>query len=61
MLIRTENGTVKHIDPVPYIRRVPSKREAEAAYAQIVAALPEQRANELGNQIEIVRDFLWSR
>jgi hypothetical protein len=61
MLIRTENGRTKHIEPAPHIKRVPSKREAEAAYAQIVAALPEQRADELSDQIEIVRDFLWSR
>jgi hypothetical protein len=61
MLIRTENGTAKHIEPVHYIHRVPSKRAAEAAYAQIVAALPEQLVTELSDQIELVRDFIRSR
>lgn len=61
MLIRTETGAPRHIEAVPYVESVPSKRDATAAYAELIAALPCELAETMGRQIEIIRDFLWSR
>jgi len=61
MLIQTEGGSPKHIDPVPHVARVPSKREAEAAFCRMLAALTYTQADTLENDVEIVKSFLWSR
>lgn len=61
MLIQTEGGSPKHIDPVPYVARVPSKREAEAAFCRMLAALTYHQADAMESDIDIVRSFLWSR
>jgi hypothetical protein len=62
MLIRMEHGgSPKHIEPVPYIERVPSRREAYAAYSRIVDALPQDAVEALIKEIRILGDFVWSR
>jgi len=50
-----------HVDPIPHVSRVPSKREANDAYARILATLTFHQADALESDIEIVRDFVWSR
>jgi hypothetical protein len=61
MLINTEEGTPKHINPVPFVERVPSKREAEAAFTRILAALNFTQVETLDEDVETLRRFLWSR
>ena len=61
MLIQTEGGTPKHINPVTYVDKVPSKRDAEAAYCRMLSALTYHQVDVLEADIEMVRSFLWSR
>ena len=61
MLINTENGTPKHINPVPYVEAVPSKRVAEASATRIIAALSFDQVEQLEADIEILKSFVWSR
>lgn len=44
----------------PYVERVPNKREVEAAYPKIIAALTFEQCEALGSQIEIVENFIYS-
>ena len=60
-LYKTENGRVHHAGEIPPVDAVPSKRSASAAYAKIVAYLSYGQADDLGDEIQVVRDFLWSR
>lgn len=61
MLVRTENGQVKHVEAVPVIPAVANKRDTQAAYTRIVAALSFAIADQLEADIEIVQRYLWSR
>jgi len=61
LAIDPNNRTPVHLDAVAYVPRVPSRREAEAAYAKLLADLSFDQANALGAEIETVRDFICSR
>lgn len=61
LAIKAHNRTPAHIDAITYVKRVPSKRETEASYARIVATLSAAQAEALGEDIELVRDFICSR
>lgn len=50
-----------HVDGAAIIPRVPSKREAEAAYARLVANIDIERVDEVGADIELVGNFISSR
>lgn len=60
-LYKTNTGQVTHEDAVPYVRAVPSRREAEAAYVTIISKLNFKQAGELDREICALRDFIWSR
>ena len=61
MLIVQEDGTPKHIMPVPYVERVPNKRQVEASFAGIVSSLTLEQCKKLADEIETVKDFICSR
>lgn len=61
MLLITENGTPKHINAIPYVEAVPSKRVAEAAVTRIIAALSFDQVDQLEADIETLKSFVWSR
>ena len=60
-LYRTQEGRVTHADEVPYIRAVPSKRDANAAFISLVSKLTYEQIDDLDREVKIVRDFLLSR
>ena len=61
MLIVQEDGTPKHIMPVPFVDRVPNKREVDAAYTRMVSMLTFEQCEKLADEIETVKDFICSR
>lgn len=60
LAINANDRTATHIDAITYVKRVPNKRETEDAYARIVATLSIEQAEALGEDIELVRDFICS-
>lgn len=61
MLRVTESGNTKHIDPVPHVERIPSKREVNEAFCRIIAALTFEQCDALETEVAIVRDRLCSQ
>ena len=61
MLILTESGAPRHIDPVPYVESVPSRREATAAFFRVIAALNFKQCDDMEADVEILRRFICSR
>ena len=45
LTVHPQTRNPQHLDPVQYVPRVPSRREAEAAFPTIVAHLPESLAD----------------
>ena len=65
MLIVQEDGTPKHIMPVPFVDSVPSKRAVELAYSRMLEYftdyIPHRELLELQKDIKTVNDFICSR
>lgn len=61
IIVHPQTREPSHVDPVIFINRVPSRRESEAAFAKIVAALDFSAADRLGEEIELLRGFICSR
>lgn len=61
MLLGSAAGPVTHVNPVPYVAVVPSKREGEAAFCRIVAKLSFEQADDLDSEVQTVVNFLSTR
>ena len=60
-LIVTENYESKHLDAVQFVARVPSRREAEASLARVLASLTFDAADLLDHDVNVLKSFVWSR
>lgn len=60
-LYRTNQGHVSHADAVPDVKAVPSRRQAEAAYCEIVSLFKFDEVEKISDQISTLRDFIHSR
>ena len=60
-LFKTQTGHVHHADAVPYVKAVPNRREAESAYIKIITTLDWEQVDDLGDEISLLRDFIYSR
>lgn len=59
MLYKTNDGQCTHADAVPHVDTVPSRRQAEAAFARIASVVePNETMDE---DIAVVLDFLRCR
>ena len=61
ILVSVNDRTPIHVDSVAHIPRVPSRREAEAAYCRMLADLTFEQVDAREADIETVRNFIWSR
>ena len=61
MLFKTQNGSVSHADGIPEVKSVPSRRDAECAFACVASTLPFDVVERLDDQLSMLRDFIWSR
>jgi hypothetical protein len=46
---------------VPDVKAVPSRRQAEAAFVEIVSKFSFKEVDKIDDQISTLRDFIWSR
>lgn len=60
MLHTNEQGNTKHINPVQYVRAVPSRRNALIAFEKIVAKLQWAELG-MSEEVALISDFLKSR
>lgn len=60
-LFKTSQGYVSHADAVPEVKHVPSRRQAETAFCEIVTRLDSKEVDLIGDEISALRDFIWSR
>lgn len=61
IIVRGADRVPVHVDPVAHVARVPSRRDAEAAYCRILADLTFNQVDAREADIETVRNFIWSR
>lgn len=61
MLHTNEHGSTKHINPVHYVRAVPSRRNALIAFDKILAELRMASSGSVNEELAVVLDFLKSR
>ncbi len=61
MLKIAEDFTPIHVNPVPVVPRVPSRREAQAAFSRLVAKLREADIEVPEGDLEVLTNYMVTR
>ena len=61
MIVLAQDHTPKIINTVPPVSRVPSNREAEAAFNRVIEAVKAAKVKIAKSDLEVLRNFMITR